>query len=82
IDALNDDMVNAENFKDKDQASQLVSNLDPEFIISTIFLADLMYILSKMIKIFQCDHIDLSELKHSLEITISAINAQFIGTEE
>lgn len=53
IDALNDDVNNVENSKDRDRASQLVSNLDPEFIISTMFLADLMYILSKMIKIFQ-----------------------------
>jgi hypothetical protein len=82
IDALNDDMSNAENQKDRDRASQLVSNLDPKFIISTMFLADLMYILTKMIKIFQRDHIDLSELKHSLETTISAIKAQFIGNEE
>ena len=35
-----------------------------------------------MIKIFQHDHIDFSELKYSLETTISAIKAQFIGTEE
>ena len=82
IDALNDDLANAENPKNKDRASQLINNLDPNFIISTMFMADLMYILTKMIKIFQHDHIDLSELKHSLETTISAIKAQFIGTEE
>ncbi len=82
IDALNDDLANAENPKNKDRASQLINNLDPNFIISTMFMADLMYILTKMIKIFQRDHIDLSELKHSLETTISAIKAQFIGTEE
>jgi hypothetical protein len=82
IDALNDDLANAENPKDRDRASQLVNNLDPNFIISTMFMADLMYILTKMIKIFQRDYIDLSELKHSLETTISAIKAQFIGTEE
>ena len=52
IDALNDDMINAENSRDKARVSQLIDNLDPNFIISTIFLADLMYILSKMIKIF------------------------------
>src|SRR5581483_1927140 len=52
IDALNDDMGNAENLKEREWASQLISNLDPNFIISTIFLADLMYILTKMIKIF------------------------------
>ena len=74
IDALNDDMVNAENSKDRDRASQLVSNLDPEFIISIMFLADLMYILSKMIKTFKHDHIDLSELKHSLKTIILAIS--------
>ncbi|CAB5383548.1 unnamed protein product [Rhizophagus irregularis] len=82
IDALNDDMNNAENPKERDRTSQLISSLDPNFIISTMFLADLMYILTKMIKMFQRDHIDLSELKHSLETTISAIKAQFIGTEE
>jgi len=82
IDALNDDMINAEHSKDRDKASQLVNALDPKFIITTMFLADLMYILSKMIKTFQCDHIDLSEVKYSLEITISAIEAQFIGTNE
>src|SRR3954451_20273658 len=59
IDALNDDMNNAENSRDKTRASQLVDNLDPNFIILTMFFADLMYILSKMIKTFQRDHIDL-----------------------
>ena len=82
MDALNNDMTNAVSSKDRDQTSQLVNNLDPNFIISTIFLADLIYILSKIIKIFQCDHIDLSEVKHSLETTISVIKVQFIGTEE
>src|SRR5581483_5406277 len=51
IDALNDDLTNAENPKNRDRASQLVNNLDPNFIISTMFMADLMYILTKMIKI-------------------------------
>src|SRR6266536_14480 len=82
IDALNDDLANAENPKNKDRASQLINNLDPNFIILTMFMADLMYILTKMIKIFQRDHIDLSELKHSLKTTISTIKEQFIGTEE
>ncbi|PKK55931.1 hypothetical protein RhiirC2_476945 [Rhizophagus irregularis] len=45
IDALNDDMNNAENPKERDRTSQLISSLDPNFIISTMFLADLMYIL-------------------------------------
>ena len=81
IDALNDDMINAENSRDKARVSQLIDNLDPNFIISTMFLADLMYILSKMIKIFQRDHIDLSEVKNSLETTISAIEAQFVGRD-
>ncbi|CAB5369683.1 unnamed protein product [Rhizophagus irregularis] len=75
-------MNNAENPKERDRTSQLISSLDPNFIISTMFLADLMYILIKMIKMFQRDHIDLSELKHSLETTISAIKAQFIGIEK
>src|SRR2546430_3947346 len=41
IDALNDDLANGENPKDKDWASQLINNLDPNFIISTMFMADL-----------------------------------------
>jgi len=82
IDALNDDMTNAENSRDKIRASQLIDYLDPNFIISTMFLADLMYILSKMIKTFQRDHIDLSEVKNSLETTVSAIEAQFVGTDD
>ena len=75
INALNDDMINVEHFKNKDKASQLVNTLDLKFIITIIFLADLMYILSKMIKTFQYDHIDLSKVKYSLKITISAIEA-------
>lgn len=82
IDALTNDMNNGENSKDRDRASKLISSLDPNFIISTMFLADLLYILSKMIKTFQRDHVDLSEVKYSLETTISAINTQFIGTSE
>ncbi|CAB4482950.1 unnamed protein product [Rhizophagus irregularis] len=38
IDALNDDAINAENPKDRIRATQLINNLDTEFIISTMFL--------------------------------------------
>ncbi len=75
INILNDDIINAEHSKDKNKAFQLVNALDLKFIIIIIFLADLMYILSKMIKTFQYDHIDLSKVKYSLKITISAIEA-------
>jgi len=52
INALNNDMINIEHFKDKDKASQLVNTLDLKFIIIIMFLANLIYILSKMIKTF------------------------------
>ncbi len=68
-------MINTKHSKDRDKASQLVNALNLKFIIIIMFLADLMYILSKMIKTFQYDHIDLSEVKYFLEITISAIEA-------
>ncbi|GET50187.1 hypothetical protein RIR_jg32610.t1 [Rhizophagus irregularis DAOM 181602=DAOM 197198] len=42
IDALNDDAINAENPKDRIWATQLINNLDTEFIISTMLLADLI----------------------------------------
>ncbi|GET02905.1 ribonuclease H-like domain-containing protein [Rhizophagus clarus] len=50
IDALNDDMNNAENPRDKIRASQMVNNLDSNFIISTMFLADLITILRQYMK--------------------------------
>ncbi|RGB44033.1 hypothetical protein C1646_749000 [Rhizophagus diaphanus] len=43
IDALNDDAINAENPKDRIRATRLINTLDPEFTISTMLLADLMY---------------------------------------
>ena len=42
IDALTNDMNNGDTSKDRDRASKLVNSLDPKFIISTMFLADLM----------------------------------------
>ncbi|PKK65765.1 hypothetical protein RhiirC2_785679 [Rhizophagus irregularis] len=67
IDALNDDAINAEYPKDRIRATQLINNLDTEFNVH--FIKDDQNISTRLYTV------DLSELKHSLETTISTIKA-------
>ncbi len=56
--------------------------IDSKFKISTIYMADLTYILSILCKTFQQDNISLSEVKSSLDAAIATIESQFIGTDD
>ncbi|CAG8488403.1 334_t:CDS:2 [Cetraspora pellucida] len=80
-DALNYDVITAKNKQDQKKAKELLNNLDPNFTLITKFLADLMFILTKLINIFQRDYVNISDVQFNLDITISTITTQFIGNE-
>ncbi|CAG8661684.1 20312_t:CDS:2, partial [Gigaspora rosea] len=60
----------------------LLDELDYEFVIATKYLADLMFILMKLINIFQREFVSFSAIKIYLDTTYDAITAQFIGIDE
>jgi hypothetical protein len=72
--ALNEDMLDGDK-----HASILLGQLDHNFIVATVFLADLTNILKKLIKIFQLDNLSLSQYKSSIDATIKKITVEFIG---
>ncbi|CAB4414651.1 unnamed protein product [Rhizophagus irregularis] len=82
IDALNFDKMNANDQRDRNRAAKILELLDSKFKLSTIYMADLTYILSILCKTFQKDNISLSEVKYSLDIAIAAITTQFIGIDD
>ena len=47
-------------------ALELLSAIDEEFEIVTMFLADFFFILSKLIRSFQSDHVTLSDVQNNL----------------
>ena len=53
--------------------------LDCQFIISAKYLADLMFILTKLINIFQKEYVSFADIKLHLDATYDTITAQFIG---
>ena len=75
--ALNDDMLEGD-----EHASVLFGQLDQDFISATMFLADLMNILKRLIKIFQLDNLSLSQYKPNIDAAIKEIIAEFIGDGE
>ena len=52
--------------------------LDWEFVISTKYLADLMFILTKLINVFQKEYVSFADIKIHLDIAYNVITAQFI----
>ncbi len=50
-------------------------------MIVTMFLADLMNILKRLIKIFQSDYVSLSHINPHLEVTVNSINEYFIESD-
>ena len=62
-------------------AKNLLDELDYEFIISTKYLADLMFILIKLINVFQKEYVSFADIKIHLDIAYDAITAQFIGID-
>ncbi|CAG8535073.1 14457_t:CDS:1, partial [Dentiscutata heterogama] len=79
IDALRYDIeLDKKNY----QAKNLLDKLDYEFVIATKYLADLMFILTKLINIFQKELVSFSNVKIHLDTTYDAITAQFIGIDD
>src|SRR6266496_240026 len=62
-------------------AKNLLDELNCEFIISTKYLADLMYILTRLINVFQKEYVSFADIKIHLDIAYDAITAQFIGID-
>ncbi|CAI2199915.1 5730_t:CDS:1, partial [Funneliformis geosporum] len=81
IDALCYDAEFGEKPSNQDLAKNLLDDLDYEFVISTKFFADLMFILTKLINIFQKEYVSFSDIKIHLDATYDAITAQFIGVD-
>lgn len=74
--------MNANDQRDRNRAAKILELLDSKFKLSTMYMADLTYILSILCKTFQKDNISLSEVKYSLDIAIAAITTQFIGIDD
>ncbi|CAG8816153.1 17705_t:CDS:2, partial [Cetraspora pellucida] len=64
------------------QAASLLTDIDQEFEIITMFLADYFFIMEKLICIFQSDYISFTDIQQYITMTIDAIRAQFIGNNE
>src|SRR3989440_161308 len=67
--------------KKNNLAKNLLDELDYEFIISTKYFADLMFILTKLINVFQKEYVSFTDVKIYLDIAYDAITAQFIGID-
>lgn len=74
--------MNANDQRDRNRAAKILELLDSKFKLSTMYMADLTYILSILCKTFQKDNISLSEVKYSLDIAIAGITTQFIGIDD
>ena len=82
IDALNFDSLHASDQRDRDRAKKILELIDSKFKITTMYMADLTYILTILCKTFQQDIISLSEVKSSLDAAIATIKTQFIGIDD
>ncbi|PKY62859.1 hypothetical protein RhiirA4_551333 [Rhizophagus irregularis] len=68
----------AEFDKKNHLASNLLDELNCDFIISTKYFANLMFILTKLINVFQREYISFVDIKIHLDMMYDAITAQFI----
>ena len=75
--ALNEDLLEGDK-----AATNLIPLLNEDFIIVTMFLADLTAILKRLSKVFQADYVALSHLKPHLKAAIDTIFASFIGNSD
>jgi hypothetical protein len=72
-----------EDAQDGDRQAQLLYNqLDHDFVLVTMYLADLTNILKKLINIFQLDFLSFSQFKKNLENAIKEIKYEFVGDEQ
>ncbi|CAB5377087.1 unnamed protein product [Rhizophagus irregularis] len=75
--SLNEDSLSGEK-----AAESLIPLLNKDFIIATMFLADLTSTLKRLIKVFQSDYVALSHLKLHLKAAIDSISEDFIGSTD
>jgi hypothetical protein len=75
--SLNEDSLSGEK-----AAESLIPLLNEDFIIATMFLADLTSTLKRLIKVFQSDYVVLSYLKPHLKAAIDSISEDFIGSTD
>ncbi|CAG8851563.1 10377_t:CDS:1, partial [Gigaspora margarita] len=71
--------LNEDSLEGEKEAKNLILLLDEDFVIVTMFLADLTTILKRLINVFQSDYVALSHLKPHLKTAISSISESFIG---
>jgi hypothetical protein len=64
------------------QARLLYDQLDQDFILATMYFADLTSILKKLINIFQLDFLSFSQFKKNLDNAIKELKYEFIGNEQ
>jgi hypothetical protein len=74
--------LNEDSLAGEKVAENLILSLDEDFIVVTMFLADLTTILKRLINIFQSDYVALSHLKPHLNTAINSISENFIGSSE
>ena len=67
--------LNGDSLGDED----LILLLNRDFVIATMFLADLTTTLKRLNKVFQSDYVALSHLKPHLKAAIDSISEDFIG---
>ncbi|CAG8713475.1 3580_t:CDS:1, partial [Scutellospora calospora] len=74
--------LNEDSLEGEKEAKNLILLLDEDFVIVTMFLADLTTILKRLINVFQSDYVALSYLKPHLKTAISSISESFIGSTD
>ncbi|RGB28343.1 hypothetical protein C1646_767908 [Rhizophagus diaphanus] len=74
--------LNENSLAGKKTAENLILLLDKNFIIVTIFLADLTTVLKRLINVFQSDYVSLSHLKPHLKMAINSISEYFIRSTD
>ena len=77
LSTLNEDVLAGEK-----AAENLISLLNEEFVIVTMFLADLTTILKRLINVFQSDYVALSHIKPHLKTAINSISESFVGSAD
>ncbi|CAG8492225.1 13384_t:CDS:2, partial [Cetraspora pellucida] len=75
-----DDIKEAFNRDSTTTALYFYDAMDQDFFLVTYFLADLFYILHKVINIFQSNYVSLGEIKAQLSMAIESITTEFIGS--
>ncbi len=73
--------LNENSLTREKSAEKLLVLLDENFVIVTMFLADLTNILKRLIKIFQLNYVSFSHINSHLKATVNSINEYFIESK-